>query len=173
MPDSEPDAYGFVDPDEVIRGSHLIPVFAHGPTDPLPYTSLARKGDKFDDWRYHYVNFFVDRDMFMRYLGGRVGHFEVKVPDKEPDEPELPNDEEPDLTQVLPAEVVVPDPDSDPDSDSEDDEPDTKEGSDDDPDDEEEEEEEDPDEEEVGDFGPEGGEDGADDLAAQLGYDEL
>jgi hypothetical protein len=56
MPDAEPDTYGFLDLDEVIQGSHLIPAFAHGPTDPVTYTTLARKGDEFDDWRYHYVN---------------------------------------------------------------------------------------------------------------------
>ena len=56
LPDSDPNAYGFVDPDEVIRASHLIPAFAHGPTDAVEYTTLARKGDEFDDWRYHYVN---------------------------------------------------------------------------------------------------------------------
>ncbi|KAK6987898.1 hypothetical protein R3P38DRAFT_2574131, partial [Favolaschia claudopus] len=56
LPDSVPNAYGFLDPDEVIRASHLIPAFHHGPTDPVEYTTLARKGDEFDDWRFHYVN---------------------------------------------------------------------------------------------------------------------
>ncbi|KAK7000945.1 hypothetical protein R3P38DRAFT_3218184 [Favolaschia claudopus] len=56
FPDSDPNAYGFLDPDEVIRASHLIPAFHHGPTDPVEYTTLARKGDEFDDWRFHYVN---------------------------------------------------------------------------------------------------------------------
>ncbi|KAJ7858960.1 hypothetical protein B0H14DRAFT_3447001 [Mycena olivaceomarginata] len=88
-------AYGFLDPDEVIRGSHLIPAFAHGPTDPVTYTTLARKGDEFDDWRYHYVNFFVDRDMFMRYLGGGVGHYQVNVPDEDPEESAQQYDDDP------------------------------------------------------------------------------
>jgi hypothetical protein len=61
LPDSDPNAYGFVDPDEVIRASHLVPAFAHGPTDPVLYTTLARKGDEYDDWRYHYVNLCVSR----------------------------------------------------------------------------------------------------------------
>ncbi|KAK6991432.1 hypothetical protein R3P38DRAFT_3331688 [Favolaschia claudopus] len=28
LPDSDPQAFGFLDPDEVIRGSHIIPAFA-------------------------------------------------------------------------------------------------------------------------------------------------
>jgi hypothetical protein len=36
------DAYGFVDPDEVIRASHLIPAFCHGPTNAVAYTTLGR-----------------------------------------------------------------------------------------------------------------------------------
>ncbi|KAJ7141089.1 hypothetical protein C8R44DRAFT_604322, partial [Mycena epipterygia] len=65
MPDSEQDAYGFVNPDEVIRGSHLIPAFAHGPTEAVTHTSLARKRDEFDDWKYHYVNLCVPSQWFM------------------------------------------------------------------------------------------------------------
>ncbi|KAF8914342.1 hypothetical protein CPB84DRAFT_1862974 [Gymnopilus junonius] len=26
------------------------------------------------DWTYYYVNMFLDRDMFMRYLGNGIGH---------------------------------------------------------------------------------------------------
>ena len=59
LPDSDSHAYGFVDPDEVIRGAHMIPAFASGPSEQVPYTSLARKPDEFDDWRYHYVNLCV------------------------------------------------------------------------------------------------------------------
>ncbi|KAJ7443801.1 hypothetical protein FB451DRAFT_1568533 [Mycena latifolia] len=177
MPDSEPDAYGFVDPDEVIRASHLIPAFAYGPTEPVTYTSLARKGDEFDDWRYHYVNFFVDRDMFMRYFGGGVGHYQVKVPDEDADEPELSesDDEEPDPNQV---QDPQPDPDLDGDSDGGDEQEEEEEDTGNievDSDDEEEEEDDssDSEEDEGGEFGPEDGEDGGDDLTTQLGYDEL
>ncbi|KAJ7330330.1 hypothetical protein DFH08DRAFT_926009 [Mycena albidolilacea] len=174
MPDDEPDAYGFVDPDEVIRASHLIPAFAHGPTEPVPYTSLGRKGDEFDDWQYHYVNFFVDRDMFMRYFGGGVGHYQVKVPQPEADEPELSDDEDPE-----PSEGPVPEaPKSDPES--EDDLDDLSALEDNIPDDsDEEEDDEDESDGEEGEgageleLGPEDGEDGGDDLAAQLRYDEL
>ncbi|KAF9642248.1 hypothetical protein BDM02DRAFT_3193612 [Thelephora ganbajun] len=32
-----------------------------------------------DDWNYYYVNIFVDRDMFMRYWGGGVGHLYIRA----------------------------------------------------------------------------------------------
>ncbi|KAK6968932.1 hypothetical protein R3P38DRAFT_2589238, partial [Favolaschia claudopus] len=35
LPDSDPQAFGFLDPDEVIRGSHIIPAFARGRTTTL------------------------------------------------------------------------------------------------------------------------------------------
>ncbi|KAI0069257.1 hypothetical protein BV25DRAFT_1867060 [Artomyces pyxidatus] len=60
LPDTDDNAFGFLDPDDVIRGSHLIPAFAHEKVD--------------DEWKFHYVNFFVDRDMYMRYRGIGVGH---------------------------------------------------------------------------------------------------
>ncbi|KAI0080905.1 hypothetical protein K474DRAFT_1576474, partial [Panus rudis PR-1116 ss-1] len=71
-----PAAYGFVDPDEVIRGAHLIPAFAHGRTSDYLESgdSIARLDGDQDDWRFYYVNWFVDRDMYMRYRGGGIGH---------------------------------------------------------------------------------------------------
>ncbi|KAJ7218251.1 hypothetical protein B0H12DRAFT_1001581, partial [Mycena haematopus] len=79
VPQSDPDAFGFLNLDEVIRGAHLIPAFASGCTTELLSSQsigrLPRDGLKDDeDWRYYYVNFFVDRDMYMRYIGGGVGH---------------------------------------------------------------------------------------------------
>jgi hypothetical protein len=56
VPDSEPGAYGFVNPDDVIRGSHLIPAFHHGATEDAPAPSFARPVGELDDWLYHYVN---------------------------------------------------------------------------------------------------------------------
>ncbi|TBU23843.1 hypothetical protein BD311DRAFT_703164 [Dichomitus squalens] len=69
-------AFGFVSPDQVLRAAHLMPAFAHGQSDAaLPGYSVARNEDEEDtDWNYHYVGMFVDRDMFMRYYGGAVGH---------------------------------------------------------------------------------------------------
>ncbi|EJF58719.1 hypothetical protein DICSQDRAFT_148934 [Dichomitus squalens LYAD-421 SS1] len=70
------DAFGFVSPDQVLRGAHLMPAFAHGQSDSaLPGYSIARQEEEEDvDWDYHYVGIFADRDMFMRYHGGAVGH---------------------------------------------------------------------------------------------------
>ncbi|KAJ7707073.1 hypothetical protein B0H16DRAFT_1345505, partial [Mycena metata] len=58
VPESDPDAFGFINPDEVIRGCHLVPAFAHGPSERVPQ-SLARHKGEFDDWKYHYVNLYV------------------------------------------------------------------------------------------------------------------
>ncbi|KAG1856388.1 hypothetical protein DFJ58DRAFT_840899 [Suillus subalutaceus] len=62
--EDSPDAYGFLDPDSVIRGVHLIPSFQHR-SDPQ---------DPESDCRFQYMNIFVDRDMFMRFRGGGIGH---------------------------------------------------------------------------------------------------
>ncbi|KAI0739460.1 hypothetical protein C8Q80DRAFT_1339217 [Daedaleopsis nitida] len=78
-------AFGFVDPSDVVRASHIIPAFAHGRTEHLLGPSVARDvagqsqilspdDAEHTDFRYHYVNFFADRDMFMRYYGGGIGH---------------------------------------------------------------------------------------------------
>ncbi|KAI0644637.1 hypothetical protein C8Q79DRAFT_913099 [Trametes meyenii] len=72
--DDEP--FGFISPGQVLRGVHLIPAFAHGHSNAaLPGYSIARPDEDEDkDWNYHYVGIFSDRDLFMRYLGGGVGH---------------------------------------------------------------------------------------------------
>lgn len=51
-------AFGFLDPQDVIRGVHLIPVFHYGKTsDLLPPSGTARPGsDNDEDWKYFYVN---------------------------------------------------------------------------------------------------------------------
>ncbi|KAL1703846.1 hypothetical protein EV121DRAFT_207017 [Schizophyllum commune] len=70
-------AFGFVDPALVIRCCHMIPDFSSGRTDMLLRTtgpSKARAAGEVDDWTNYYVNIFADRDMFMRYFGGGVGH---------------------------------------------------------------------------------------------------
>ena len=56
---SDDDAFGFLDPDLVIRGSHLIPAYHYGRTSNLmPYDgpTVARAAGRKDDW----VNFYVD-----------------------------------------------------------------------------------------------------------------
>ncbi|KAI0069759.1 hypothetical protein K474DRAFT_1687673 [Panus rudis PR-1116 ss-1] len=62
---------------------HIIPTFCEGQTDIFlcEGPSLARPKGETLDWRYYYVNFFVDRDMYMRYRGTGVGHHMLKVDD--------------------------------------------------------------------------------------------
>ncbi|KAH8082791.1 hypothetical protein BXZ70DRAFT_958592 [Cristinia sonorae] len=75
-------AFGFLDPNDVIRGVHMLPGCKHGRTKDFLGKSVARpphNGKKPDndgdtDWRRYYVGIFVDRDMFMRFRGGGVGH---------------------------------------------------------------------------------------------------
>jgi len=57
--DTDEDAFGFLDPDLIIRGSHLIPAFNSGRTcNLMSYDGLtvARFPNEKDDW----VNFFVN-----------------------------------------------------------------------------------------------------------------
>ncbi|KAI0743239.1 hypothetical protein BC629DRAFT_1275165, partial [Irpex lacteus] len=73
--DDDADAFGFLNPDDVLRAAHLIPAFAHGRTASLLEPSIARRPqDDDEDWQYYYVNIFADRDMLMRFLGGGIGH---------------------------------------------------------------------------------------------------
>jgi hypothetical protein len=55
--ESDRDAFGFLDPGQVIRGAHLIPAFAAGRgVSSLGYgKSLARPGGQLDDWEEYYV----------------------------------------------------------------------------------------------------------------------
>ena len=56
---TDEDAFGFLDPDLVIRGSHLIPAFHSGRTRTLMSydgPTFARSADEKDDWMNFYVN---------------------------------------------------------------------------------------------------------------------
>ena len=64
--DADQEAFGFIDPAQVIRGSHLIPAFAFGRTNSLLGPSMARDvaanepAERHDtDWKYYYVNLSV------------------------------------------------------------------------------------------------------------------
>ncbi|KAG0694659.1 hypothetical protein DFH29DRAFT_1006136 [Suillus ampliporus] len=73
-PMAESDTFGFVDPDDVLRSCHIIPHFAQGlwHSDGRGVSHCAQ--DKLD-WRFYYINRFIDHDMFMRYHWGLgVGH---------------------------------------------------------------------------------------------------
>ncbi|KIK32395.1 hypothetical protein CY34DRAFT_101573 [Suillus luteus UH-Slu-Lm8-n1] len=73
-PMAEPDTFGFVDPNDVLRCCHVIPQFAQG-LRCLDGRSVSHCAQDKLDWRYYYINRFVDRDMFMRYQWGLgVGH---------------------------------------------------------------------------------------------------
>src|ERR1700723_3293694 len=65
---SDPSAFGFIDPKNIVRGVHLIPGFAHGKTQDLLPRSVGRpcfeqdgtEGQENDttddDWCCYYVN---------------------------------------------------------------------------------------------------------------------
>ncbi|KAK7437003.1 hypothetical protein VKT23_006712 [Stygiomarasmius scandens] len=79
VPETDPYAFGFLDPSLVIRACHLIPDFQGGRTSSLLGTRVATAAchpGEVDDWANYYVNIFVDRDMLMRYSGGGIGHVE-------------------------------------------------------------------------------------------------
>ena len=64
------DVFGFLDPDLVIRGSHLIPTFHSGQTCTLmPYdgpTTTRPTGEK-DDWVNFYVNMYDSLSIMSKY----------------------------------------------------------------------------------------------------------
>lgn len=58
-------AFGFVDPNELIRGAHLIPAFAHGQTNDMLPKSIARQADEKDlDYAKYYVGMYVLQVLF-------------------------------------------------------------------------------------------------------------
>ncbi|KAF7332930.1 hypothetical protein MVEN_02398900 [Mycena venus] len=79
VPDTDEFAFGFLDPSLVLRGCHILPAFAAGRTSALltvpsgTITAARLKGES-QDWENYYVIIWVDRDMFMRYLGDGIGH---------------------------------------------------------------------------------------------------
>jgi hypothetical protein len=73
VPDSDDEAFGFLDPTHVLRACHLIPAFALGKTTALLGPSKHRDSNE-GDWVNYYVMRYVDRDMMMRYLGTGIGH---------------------------------------------------------------------------------------------------
>ena len=93
IPMQSTDAFGFVDPADVLRCCHLMPAFADGRPHPDRISTSQLAGDA-DDWKYYYINRygclysfvfrtptqlmvtrFVDRDMLMRYHWGLgIGH---------------------------------------------------------------------------------------------------
>ncbi|KAI9434835.1 hypothetical protein H4582DRAFT_1766338, partial [Lactarius indigo] len=78
MPDTDVlgPAFGFLDPREVIQMVHLIPDFVSGHMKELmtgPSTALQTCRPD-GEYKQYYVAMFSDRDLFMWYRGGGVGH---------------------------------------------------------------------------------------------------
>jgi len=62
----EPDAFGFIHPDEIIRAVHLIPAFKLGRTEEyLGTPSKGRPEAENDDWRAFHVNMYVLHSLFV------------------------------------------------------------------------------------------------------------
>nr|GAT47145.1 predicted protein [Mycena chlorophos] len=58
--DPDADAFGFLDPHDVVRGCHLIPAFRYGRTvDYLPKSIARRSCEGDQDWTFYYANLFV------------------------------------------------------------------------------------------------------------------
>ena len=89
LPVADKDAFGFVDPANVLRGCHVIPAFGDGWLHPEG-ASLSHWADDLNDWKWYYINWwvpgwhhlnldksnsiilssFVDRNMLMCYHWG-------------------------------------------------------------------------------------------------------
>ena len=93
LPTADEGAFGFVDPNDVLRGCHVVPAFARGKsrTDGIGLSRLAGDSQDWSEYRVNrcvlrylntnpYIDFraafrFVDRDMVMRfYWGFAAGH---------------------------------------------------------------------------------------------------
>ena len=55
LPMADKDAFGFVDPANVLRGCHIIPAFADGRLHP-DGVALSRSATDSDDWKRYYIN---------------------------------------------------------------------------------------------------------------------
>ena len=58
LPMADDGAFGFVDPDDVLRGCHIIPQFSHGLRH-LDGTDNSHCAQDSLDWHFYYVNRFV------------------------------------------------------------------------------------------------------------------
>ena len=59
LDESEPDAYGFLDPNEVIRAVHLIPSFKPGHRGHITTPMGLSTTGLYKEWLYFYVNLYV------------------------------------------------------------------------------------------------------------------
>jgi hypothetical protein len=57
VPSNEDGVFGFLDPEDVIHGTHLIPGFTHGCIEDPPEDSVSKWNClPANDWRYYYIN---------------------------------------------------------------------------------------------------------------------
>jgi hypothetical protein len=65
----DPAVFGFLDPQEVIHGIHLIPAFAHGwMADLLPSSSMARtQHENHEDWQHFYISMSVNFSSLLHF----------------------------------------------------------------------------------------------------------
>ncbi|KAK0205785.1 hypothetical protein DFS33DRAFT_1485555 [Desarmillaria ectypa] len=71
----DPQTFGFVDPSDDLRASHIMPTYIYGQTSDILSPSIYRRfNEDVMVWVRHYVDIFADRDVFMRYCGNGVSH---------------------------------------------------------------------------------------------------
>lgn len=62
--------FAFIDPDKIVRGVHLIPVFHHQRADNgLAGYTIARSDRRQDDWKYLYIGMYVAHPLCFLFLG--------------------------------------------------------------------------------------------------------
>ncbi|THU91087.1 hypothetical protein K435DRAFT_820957 [Dendrothele bispora CBS 962.96] len=99
---SEECAFGFIDPNDVIRAAHLIPVFHLGKTrEYMGRSKLGRKeSDKDEDWTKYYIGVFSDRDMFARFVP-RLGQGHMSWSEVERDEDVIVEEDTSDINTLM------------------------------------------------------------------------
>lgn len=67
LPMNSGDAFGFVDPADVLRGCHLLPSFADGRLRP-DRIAASRSAHDADDWNYYYINRYLPLFFYFNIL---------------------------------------------------------------------------------------------------------
>lgn len=53
----DPEAFGFINPKDIVRAAHIVPAFAYGKTyEYLPGETIARAPGDQEDWKFYYVS---------------------------------------------------------------------------------------------------------------------
>ena len=72
---NEDKPFGFIDPEHVIRGCHLIPTFELGRTSHLLPPSVAR--DRAGDWNAFSVNWSASPPFFFKFTHGNISALQI------------------------------------------------------------------------------------------------